>query len=150
MYGDLARTGSFVGIYKLLLNALPILLPQPNSSAWRSSSRARSSHSRSRSRSLLPSLKGPPPDSPFAAENEDDDEDEDDIELAIPEARRGSRHARLSVSAQAHQVWVRKKTRRWYAVIAGAVAGAVAILCEKRDRRVGIAQQMFVRWVVSV
>jgi len=59
--------------------------------------------------------------------------------------QRASRQARLSTSAQAHQVWVRKRTRRWYSVFAGAVAGAVAIMFEKRERRVGIAQQMFVR-----
>lgn len=55
------------------------------------------------------------------------------------------RQARLSMSAQAHQVWVRKQTRRWYSVVAGAVAGAVAVSCEKKTRRVAIAQQMFVR-----
>jgi hypothetical protein len=40
---------------------------------------------------------------------------------------------------------VRKKTRRWHSVLAGAVAGAVAISFEKRSRQVVIAQQLFVR-----
>jgi hypothetical protein len=56
-----------------------------------------------------------------------------------------ARDARLSVSAQAHQTWVRKRTRRWHAAIAGAVAAGVAVMCEKRARRLVIAQQLFVR-----
>ena len=58
------------------------------------------------------------------------------------------REARLSSSAQVHQSWVRKKTRRWHAVLAGAVAGAVAVSFEKRSRQVVIAQQLFVRYVL--
>lgn len=47
------------------------------------------------------------------------------------------------------QVWVRKKTRRWHAVVAGAIAGGLAILFErsKGGRRTVIAQQLFVRCV---
>lgn len=55
------------------------------------------------------------------------------------------REARLSVSAQAHQRWVDKKTRRWHALAAGAVAGGSAILFEKRSRRIIIGQQLLVR-----
>jgi len=55
------------------------------------------------------------------------------------------REARLSPSAQVHQSWVRKKTRRWHSVLAGAVAGAVAISFEKRSRRRIFGQQLFVR-----
>ncbi|EED82868.1 predicted protein [Postia placenta Mad-698-R] len=127
-----AMLGSFVTIYKFILNALPIL-PQPPTR--RASSLGR------RSRSLLRSA--PPPDSPFTDASDEDD----DIEMARPEVRRGSRHARLSISAQAHQTWARKRTRRWYAVLAGTVAGGVSILFERRERRVGIAQQMFVSTV---
>ena len=68
-------------------------------------------------------------------------------ELSDMPRRRADRQARLSISAQAHQVWVRKKTRRWYSIAAGTVAGGLAILCESKNRRVGIAQQMFVRYV---
>jgi len=57
------------------------------------------------------------------------------------------REARLSPSAQVHQSWVRKKTRRWHSVLAGAVAGAVAISFEKRSRRRIFGQQLFVRCV---
>lgn len=58
------------------------------------------------------------------------------------------REARLSSSAQVHQSWVRKKTRRWHSVLAGAVAGAVAVSFEKRSRQAVIAQQLFVRCVL--
>jgi hypothetical protein len=58
------------------------------------------------------------------------------------------REARLSSSAQVHQNWVRKKTRRWHSVLAGAVAGAVAISFENRSRQSVIAQQLFVRYVL--
>lgn len=78
-----------------------------------------------------------PYDSPF---HEDEDSE---VELEVRSLP--LRQARLSVSAQAHQVWARKRTRRWYSVVAGAVAGAVAVSCEKKTRRVAIAQQMFVR-----
>ncbi|KAH7922062.1 hypothetical protein BV22DRAFT_1071135 [Leucogyrophana mollusca] len=116
-----AMLGSFVSIYKALLNALPLLFPV--------------------TRPKIASL-----DSPF----EDDDYDEEaNAELGgmqtpsqIPLA---ARDARLSLSAQAHQVWVRKKTRRWHAVLAGAIAGGLAVMFEKRSRRVVIGQQLFVR-----
>jgi hypothetical protein len=58
------------------------------------------------------------------------------------------REARLSSSAQVHQSWVRKKTRRWHSVLAGAVAGAIAVAFEKRSRQTVIAQQLFVRYVL--
>lgn len=58
------------------------------------------------------------------------------------------REARLSSSAQVHQIWVRKKTRRWHSVLAGAVAGAVAISFEKSSRQSVIAQQLFVRYAL--
>lgn len=40
---------------------------------------------------------------------------------------------------------MRKKTRRWQSVLAGSVAGGVAIMLEKKENRIGVAQQMFVR-----
>lgn len=52
---------------------------------------------------------------------------------------------KLSKNAEAHQVMVRKKTRRWQAMLSGVIAGAVGIVFEKRSRRSGVAQQMFVR-----
>ncbi|EKM60112.1 uncharacterized protein PHACADRAFT_251003 [Phanerochaete carnosa HHB-10118-sp] len=130
-----AMLGAFVSIYKFVLNSLPILLPDPKPP------RAIPRHHRPR-----PSFRSEHSASLDASVNPFDDEDEGVIEVEAQErARSRSRRARLSMSAQAHQVWVRKKTRRWYSVIAGAVAGGLAILCEKKDRRTGIAQQMFVR-----
>ncbi|KAG6887779.1 hypothetical protein C0995_012802 [Termitomyces sp. Mi166 len=55
------------------------------------------------------------------------------------------RSARLSLSTNAQLVLIRKKTRRWHAALAGAIAGGLAILWEKRGRRGVIAQQLFVR-----
>jgi hypothetical protein len=54
---------------------------------------------------------------------------------------------KLSAQAVAHEIWVRKRGQRWHAFLAGAFGGGVAILFEKQGRRVGIAQQMFVRYV---
>lgn len=61
-----------------------------------------------------------------------------------------TRRGRLSFRAQAHETWVRKKTRRWHAVVAGAVAGGIGIMFEKRSRRIAIGQQLFVRYVCDV
>jgi hypothetical protein len=68
----------------------------------------------------------------------------------IEEVPLAQRKGRLSLTAQAHQVWVRKKTRRWQSVCAGSIAGAVAIMFEKKQNRMGIAQQLFVRCVEMV
>lgn len=128
--------------YKLILNSLPILLPEPKPP------RARAPRHRTHAHPLIdaPLRGGGALDIPSAFDEQDEDEDDEDVEAQV-RARSRSRHARLSMSAQAHQVWVRKKTRRWYSVLAGALAGGLAILCEKRNRRTGIAQQMFVRCV---
>ena len=59
-----------------------------------------------------------------------------------------SRNARLSTTAQAHQTWLRQRSARWHSVVAGAVAGGVAISFETLSRRKIIAQQLFVRRVI--
>ena len=125
-----------MALYKFILNALPIVLPQPQNKPV--------THGRQRSlfRESMRRKTGKAIDSPF-----DEDVALEEIELAVSERGRSPRRARLSVSAQAHQVWVRKKTRWWYSAFAGFIAGAIAIMFEKRNRRVGIAQQMFVRYV---
>ncbi|KAI0711032.1 hypothetical protein C8T65DRAFT_647898 [Cerioporus squamosus] len=129
-----AMLGSFVALYKFILNALPIVLPQPQTKPL--------TYGRQRSlfRQSLRRKAGSTTDSPF-----DDEAALEEIEAALPERGRSPRRARLSATAQAHQVWVRKKTRWWYSAFAGSLAGAIAIMFEKRSRRVGIAQQMFVR-----
>ncbi|KAH9833869.1 uncharacterized protein C8Q71DRAFT_179302 [Rhodofomes roseus] len=121
--------GSFVAIYKFVLNALPILLSPPSTSP------TLPHHSPAHPRSSF-HVSGPS-ESPFHEEEEDD--------LEMQPRRRPTRQARLSTSAQAHQVWVHKRTRRWYSVLAGSAAGAIAVCFEKKSRRVAIAQQMFVR-----
>ncbi|KIP03793.1 hypothetical protein PHLGIDRAFT_110411 [Phlebiopsis gigantea 11061_1 CR5-6] len=128
-----AMLGVFVSTYKFILNSLPILLPQPVPPRAKPPLHAR--------QQLRTQIRSDPTQGSSAL---DADEEEDDL-VAQAAARSRSRHARLSMSAQAHQVWVTKKTRRWYAILAGALAGAMGILCEKKNRRTGIAQQMFVR-----
>ncbi|KAH9998269.1 hypothetical protein BJV77DRAFT_940610 [Russula vinacea] len=134
-----AMLGSFVALYRIILNALPLLFPANVSL-------------RKNLRNLFARL--------FATQDEQDSFifDETPPSSAEPSPLRPQppslslhispgdrREARLSSSAQIHQSWVRKKTRRWHSVLAGAVAGAVAISFEKRARQVVIAQQLFVR-----
>ncbi|KII94559.1 hypothetical protein PLICRDRAFT_33358 [Plicaturopsis crispa FD-325 SS-3] len=120
-----AMLGSFVALYKLILNGLPIILPVRNP--------------RDSDTSLLRSSNPKYDSSPFA----------DDLEAGPPpttlEVPLAERTARLSLSAEAHQIWVRKRTRRWHAVLAGAVAGGLSVMFEAKSRRVTIAQQLFVR-----
>ncbi|EGN94945.1 hypothetical protein SERLA73DRAFT_187212 [Serpula lacrymans var. lacrymans S7.3] len=113
-----AMLGSFVSLYKALLNAFPIIFPVSKMQS-----------------TLRPS--------PFDDEG-DMLEDDDAMEhtLKVPLAQR---QARLSLTAQVHQIWVHKKTRRWHSLLAGAVAGGLAVMFEKRSRRIVIAQQLFVR-----
>lgn len=69
-----------------------------------------------------------------------------DLEAArIPSTVVGPANRRLSLSARTQLILIRKKTRRWHAALAGAIAGSIAITLEKRSRRSLIAQQLFVR-----
>lgn len=118
-----AMLGTFTAIYKFLINALPILVPAVNPRRYSSS----------------------------AVDDEETDIDmlesgrsASRLTVEVPLAER---RARLSLSTHAQMMIVRKKTRRWHAALAGAVAGALAIVWEKRNRRGVIAQQMFVRYV---
>ena len=81
----------------------------------------------------LPLLYHPPElQSPFS----DDDED---IELGPPRpTNKRVRQLRLSASGEARQTWTKKHTKAWFSVVAGAIAGGVAITFEKRARRVAI------------
>lgn len=104
--------GSFVSIYKYILNALPLLYQPPESQH------------------------------PFI------DDDDEDIQLDPPRPmNKRVRQLRLSASGRARQAWARKRTKVWFSVAAGAIAGGAAITFEKRSRRVAIGQQMFVRSV---
>lgn len=82
------------------------------------------------------------PISPPAYTSTFGEEETDDIDLEEGTSRVTRR---LSVQAQAHQEWVRKRTKRWHAIFAGAVAGGLGLLFEKKRRRIPIAQQLFVR-----
>jgi hypothetical protein len=114
--------GTFTSLYKFLINALPILIPAINP---RKTSQETSTF------------------------EEDDDDDSEDLEARLPkttlEVPLKERKARLSLSKSAQLSLIRKQTRRWHAALAGAIAGGCAILCEKRNRRGVIAQQLFVR-----
>ena len=137
-------TGSFVALYRVILNALPLLLPA-------------NVPLRENLRNLFTSL----------CSTQDGHGEQDDLVLDDSQTSSSSpspvqpqplslhlspgerREARLSSSAQIHQSWVHKKTRRWYSILAGAVAGAVAISFERRSRQNVIAQQLFVRYVLQ-
>jgi hypothetical protein len=130
-----------VALYRIILNALPLLFPA-------------NLPLRTNLQNLFARL--------FATEDESDNPFVDDSPSSSSETSQQARslpyplhispgdrrEARLSSSAQEHQSWVRKKTRRWHSVLAGAVAGAVAISFEKRSRQTVIAQQLFVRYVL--
>ena len=128
-----------MSVYKFLLNALPILFPTTTAKLPRK-----------------PIFSLPPPSGSLSP---DDESQTSALEIEpltsthspaseTEEIPLAQRRGRLSLSAQAHQVWVRKKTRRWQSVLAGSVAGAMAIMFEKKENRMGIAQQLFVRYVV--
>ena len=90
----------------------------------------------------LPLLYQPP-----ESQNPFDDDDED-IELGPPRPiDKRVRQLRLSTSGRARQAWTKRRTRAWFSVVAGATAGGIAIMFEKRARRIAIGQQMFVRSV---
>ena len=125
--------GCFVAIYRILLNAFPLLFPTnvPISLSLRK---------------LTKKL--------FSSSDFDDsaiDElsrlsDESDSPITITPITK-KREARLSFVAQAHQSWLRRRSARWHSIVAGAIAGGVAISLENRSRRKVIAQQLFVRQV---
>ncbi|KIK70861.1 hypothetical protein GYMLUDRAFT_32929 [Collybiopsis luxurians FD-317 M1] len=127
-----AMLGSFVSLYKFLLNALPF---------------------------VIPSIRTRQNDFPSAFDDEDE-EAGDSIpttvfDVSVPPtpsnaqapllSHQRQRTERLSLSTQAQRILIRKKTKRWHAALAGAVAGGLGVLWETRGRRVTIAQQMFVR-----
>ncbi|KAL1746259.1 hypothetical protein HDZ31DRAFT_81373 [Schizophyllum fasciatum] len=115
-----AMLGTFVSVYKLLLNAIPIYIPAVNPRDLRY-------------------------DSWEAATFEDDQDKLEAGQLLRGIRRTATRQHRLSLSAHAQLVLTRKKTRRWHAAMAGAIAGGLAIMCENKKRRNVIAQQLFVR-----
>ncbi|KAI3615700.1 hypothetical protein WG66_011736 [Moniliophthora roreri] len=127
-----AMLGSFASIYKFLLNALPLYIP-----SIRPQREYNSAFLDDEEHDLNDSLPTtvfdvPVPPTPGGP-----------IQMKRPQ--RPKRSERLSLSTQAQRILIRKKTKKWHAALAGAIAGGLAIMCEKRGRRVTIAQQIFVR-----
>ncbi|KAK2465891.1 hypothetical protein APHAL10511_001532 [Amanita phalloides] len=110
-----AMVGTFTGLYKFLINALPILFPAMNPKTEKPKQNLK--------------MDGPTQENPTET-----------VEITLPE-----RKTRLALSAHAQLVFLRKKTQRWHAALAGSIAGGLAIIWEKRSRRDIIAQQLFVR-----
>jgi hypothetical protein len=129
-----------VALYRIILNALPLLFPA-------------NLPLRTNLQNLFASLfvAEDGSDSPFVDDSPSSSSETSPQQVPYPlhVSPGDRREARLSSSAQVHQSWVRKKTRRWQSILAGAVAGAVAVSFEKRSRQTVIAQQLFVRYVFA-
>ncbi|KAF7344435.1 hypothetical protein MSAN_01924700 [Mycena sanguinolenta] len=110
-----AMLGTFAALYKFLINALPIIFPPVR-----------------------------PSTTPVFDNTDENSDSSSDSGITTPGLIR-RRAPRLSLSAHARMILVRKPTRRWMSALAGAISGGLAILWEKRSRRVVIAQQVFVR-----
>ena len=134
--------GSFVSLYRVILNALPLVFPAniPVRESLRNFLPALFSNQdedRGFVVQVSPASSSSPSSPPSPA-------------LSLPlDILSGDRlEARLSSSAQVHQDWVAKKTRRWHSLLAGAVAGAIGVSFEKHSRQIVVAQQLFVRYVL--
>ncbi|KAF7318048.1 hypothetical protein HMN09_00312500 [Mycena chlorophos] len=108
--------GAFATLYKLLVNALPILFPTSS-----------------------------PVD-----DSRSDDGSETQTLIASPSSEETETFQplpapHLSLSAHAQLILGKQHSRRWHAALAGAVAGGLAVMCEKQGRRAMYAQQLFVR-----
>lgn len=125
-----AMFGTFVSLYKLILNALPLYMPSKSRREYPS---AFLDSDETEGNDTLPmtSFDVPVPPTPGGP--------------LYTKPQRPKRTERLSLSTQAQRILVRKKAKRWYAALAGAIAGGLAVMWEKRGRRITIAQQMFVR-----
>lgn len=129
-------TGSFVALYRILLNAFPLLFPAniPILLSLRNLAKRLTSASDFRDSAI----------DDLTSFSEERGSSPDDPPVTVKE-----RAARLSFVAQAHQTWLRKRSARWHSIVAGAVAGGVAIAFENMSRRKVIAQQLFVRRVIQ-
>ena len=125
--------GCFVAIYRILLNAFPLLFPANVPITLNL-------------RNLTKKL--------FSSSDFDNSVIDESSRLAVESDSliditpiTGKREARLSFVAQAHQTWLRRRSPRWHSIVAGAVAGAIAISFENPSRQKVITQQLFVRQV---
>ncbi|ELU45341.1 hypothetical protein AG1IA_00624 [Rhizoctonia solani AG-1 IA] len=113
-----AMMGTFVAVYKFFINALPLI---PNNK-------------------LPEILRYTPP----AAQSEFDPHSSEE---PLYMKRREEKRPEVEVADKkppSRDVFVRKPVARWHAVVAGALAG-LAVAFETPDRRLTIAQQIFVR-----
>ncbi|QRW16542.1 hypothetical protein RhiXN_04543 [Rhizoctonia solani] len=113
--------GTFVAVYKFFINALPLI---PNNK-------------------LPEILRYTPP----AAQSEFDPHSSEE---PLYMKRREEKRPEVEVADKkppSRDVFVRKPVARWHAVVAGALAG-LAVAFETPDRRLTIAQQIFVRYRV--
>ncbi|KAK7445079.1 hypothetical protein VKT23_014941 [Stygiomarasmius scandens] len=125
--------GTFTGLYKFLLNALPLLVPSKHPKEY-SDAFEDGDEEDFPGATLDVSIPPTPIDPGHKAQDY----------MQVPKLHR-QRTQRLSLSTQAQRILVRKKTKRWHAALAGAIAGGLGIMWEKKGRRVTIAQQLFVR-----
>ena len=109
--------GSFVALYRILLNTFPLLFSA--NAPYRLN--------------LLGSTSPARFDGSATGDSEPDSTDDNLLVV--------KKTARLSSAAQAHQT----RSARWHSIVAGAIAGGVAISFESLSRRKVIAQQLFVR-----
>lgn len=115
-----AMIGSFVAIYKLLVNSLPLI---PNGK--------------------LPSILQYTPLSSRSEFESGSRTPEGALYMKRKEEKRPSGSS-VEEKPPSRDVFVRKPVARWHALVAGAVAG-LAVAFETPGRRLTIAQQMFVR-----
>lgn len=140
--------GSFTFIYKFLINALP-LVPIPDQLAILRSSRQRAQRQRERD---LESGGAFDVDSPPSGASGSGSGMQTPLmmsskhaEKRAQEIMRKRRGSHLSMSSEV--VYSRLSGARWHAAFAGAVAG-LSVLFEKKSRRITVAQQLFVRYVL--
>ncbi|KAF9516869.1 hypothetical protein BS47DRAFT_1371618 [Hydnum rufescens UP504] len=123
-----AMLGSFTFLYKLLLNSLP-LIPIPDQLAVLRSHRHTRKHPASDEESLL---------SPGAGSTGSG------TPLTIPSKREKREGKPRHLSLTSEIAYSHLDGARWHAIVAGAIAG-LSVLWEKKERRITIAQQIFVR-----
>ncbi|CAG8629902.1 11661_t:CDS:2, partial [Acaulospora colombiana] len=122
-----AMLGTFVTLYKLLLNTLPLF----------------SSHLSDFSPPLLP-WGAQTPVTPAGYDSDPNwslltpSNEKGPIKFNLgddTEDRPGEPQIDPSNIKATHEIWIRKKGRRWHAALAGTIAGGLAVLWEKRERR---------------
>lgn len=136
-----AMLGTFAFVYKFLLNSLP-LLPIPTQLAFLLEPSFKSKAKRSRS--IISSAESEPGSSGYVTPSS--------TLLPVHHNQSGTTSAsgpsltpsHLSINGEIN--YLRLGGARWHAVLAGALAG-LGVMWEKKERRVTIAQQLFVRYV---